>query len=61
MLLLKTVCQHGVDLQKDSIKGVRLSLGERIYSPVYLNAAGASLKEVGKLLGVDLPTLLRSR
>jgi len=45
----------GVDAANGRITGVRLSSGERIDSPIFINAAGPYLKEVGKLLGVDLP------
>lgn len=45
----------GVDVETGSVKGVRLSSGERVDSPIFINAAGPYLKEVGKLLGVDLP------
>jgi len=45
----------GVDVANGRVKGVRLSSGERIDSPIFINAAGPYLKEVGKLLGVDLP------
>jgi glycine/D-amino acid oxidase-like deaminating enzyme len=45
----------GVDVEKDRVKGVRLSTGERINSPIFINAAGPYLKEVGDLLGVEIP------
>jgi sarcosine oxidase, subunit beta len=44
-----------VDLANGQVKGVRLSSGERIEAPVFINAAGPYLKEVGSLLGLDLP------
>jgi glycine/D-amino acid oxidase-like deaminating enzyme len=44
-----------VDVEKERVKGVRLSTGERIDSPLFINAAGPFLKEVGKMLGADLP------
>jgi glycine/D-amino acid oxidase-like deaminating enzyme len=43
----------GVD--NDRVQSVRLSSGEYIDSPVFINAAGPFLKDVGNLLGVDLP------
>ena len=65
MYLLETARQHGVrfessclagvDVADGRVKGVRLSSGERIDTPVFINAAGPYLKEVGRLLGVDLP------
>ena len=45
----------GVDVANGRINGVRLSSGERVDSPIFINAAGPYLKDVGKLLGVDLP------
>ena len=44
-----------VDVEKERVKGVRLSTGEHIDSPLFINAAGPYLKEVGTLLGVDIP------
>jgi glycine/D-amino acid oxidase-like deaminating enzyme len=45
----------GVDVANGHVNGVRLSSGERVDSPIFINAAGPFLKDVGKLLGVDLP------
>ncbi|HEX2998028.1 MAG TPA: FAD-dependent oxidoreductase [Anaerolineales bacterium] len=45
----------GVDVANGRVTGVRLSTGERVDSPIFVNAAGPYLKEVGRLLGVDLP------
>lgn len=65
MYLLETARQRGVrfesarltgvDVEKGSVKGVTLSSKQRIDCPVFINAAGPYLKEVGGLLGVDLP------
>jgi sarcosine oxidase subunit beta len=65
MYLLETARQRGVrfesahvssvELVNGRVNGVRLSSGERIDSPVFVNAAGPCLKEVGALFGVDLP------
>ncbi|HKJ39160.1 MAG TPA: FAD-binding oxidoreductase [Anaerolineales bacterium] len=65
MYLLETGRSHGVrfeagkitgvDAAGDHVQGVRLSSGERIQSPIFINAAGPFLKDVGKLLGVELP------
>ena len=44
-----------VDKVGGRIQGVRLSSGEKIESPIFINAAGPFLKEVGNLIGVDLP------
>ena len=48
-------CVNGVDVANGCVKGIRLRSGERIDSPVFINAAGPYLKEVGRLLGIDLP------
>jgi glycine/D-amino acid oxidase-like deaminating enzyme len=65
MYLLETARQHGVrfesacvtgvDVTGGSVKGVRLGSGERVDSPVFINAAGPYLQDVGRLLGVELP------
>lgn len=45
----------GVDVAKGFVKGVTLSSGERIDSPIFVNAAGPFFKSVGSLVNVDLP------
>lgn len=45
----------GVDLANGCVKGVQLSSGQRVDSPIFINAAGPYLREVGRLLGIDLP------
>jgi glycine/D-amino acid oxidase-like deaminating enzyme len=45
----------GVDVANGHVNEVRLGSGERVASPIFINAAGPFLKEVGTLLGVDLP------
>jgi len=45
----------GVDVANERVNGAKLSTGERVDSPIFINAAGPFLKDVGKLLGVDLP------
>jgi glycine/D-amino acid oxidase-like deaminating enzyme len=45
----------GVDVKNSRVQGIQLSTGERVESPVFINAAGPYLKDVGNLLGVDLP------
>lgn len=45
----------GVNMANGRVTGVRLSTGEHVDSPVFVNAAGPYLKQVGRLLGVDLP------
>ncbi len=44
----------GVDVANGRVNGVTLSSGERVDSPIFINAAGPYLKTVGGLLGVDL-------
>jgi glycine/D-amino acid oxidase-like deaminating enzyme len=65
MYLLETARSHGVRFESarvtsvhvtnGHVSGVTMSSGERIDSPIFINAAGPFLKEVGILLGVDLP------
>lgn len=65
MHLLETARSRGVrfeagrvtdiHVENDRIKGVDLASGEKVDSPIFINAAGPYLKEVGKLLGIDLP------
>lgn len=65
MHLLETVRRRGVrfeagrvtgaDAAGGRVTGVRLSSGERVDSPIFINAAGPFLKAVGQLLNVDLP------
>lgn len=65
MYLLETARMHGVrfesarvtgvNLASGHVNGVRLSSGELIDSPIFINAAGPYLRDVGQLLGVDLP------
>jgi glycine/D-amino acid oxidase-like deaminating enzyme len=44
-----------VDVTNGRVGGVTLSSGEHIFTPLFINAAGPYLKDVGQLLGVDLP------
>jgi len=65
MYLLETGRRHGVqfeagkvtgvDVIGNKIQGVQLSSGGRIQSPIFINAAGPFIKDVGKLLNIDLP------
>jgi sarcosine oxidase subunit beta len=65
MYLLETARRRGarfesasvtaVDVAKGQVNGVSLSSGERVDSPIFINAAGPYLKNVGSLLDVDLP------
>jgi glycine/D-amino acid oxidase-like deaminating enzyme len=45
----------GVDVENNRVTGVRLKSGERVDTPIFINAAGPFLKEVGQMLGVDIP------
>lgn len=65
MYLLETARPRGVrfesarvtsvEMANNRVNGVRLGSGERVDSPIFINAAGPYLKEVGNLIGVDLP------
>jgi sarcosine oxidase subunit beta len=45
----------GVDVVNGRVKGVRLGTGEFIDSPIFIAAPGPYLKNVGKMLGLELP------
>jgi sarcosine oxidase, subunit beta len=45
----------GVDVAKGRVNGISLNSGERVDSPIFINAAGPYLKNVGDLVGVELP------
>lgn len=51
----ETTRVSGVDIANGRVKGVRLSSGERVDSPIFVNAAGPYLKDVGTMLGMNLP------
>ena len=65
MYLLETGRRHGVrfesarvkdvDVANGHVNGVKLSSGECVDSPIFINAAGPFLKSVGNLVNVDLP------
>jgi sarcosine oxidase, subunit beta len=44
-----------VEMTNSQVSGVTLSSGEHIAVPVFVNAAGPYLRDVGQLLGIDLP------
>jgi sarcosine oxidase subunit beta len=65
MYLLETARRRGVrfesarvsavEVMNGCVQGVSLSSGERVNSPIFINAAGPYLQEAGMLLGIDLP------
>ena len=46
-----------VDAENGEVTGVRLESGKNIDTPVFINAAGPYLKDVGKMVNVDLPVV----
>jgi glycine/D-amino acid oxidase-like deaminating enzyme len=44
-----------IDVTNYRVNGIKLSTGERLDCSVFINAAGPYLKEVGKMLGIDIP------
>ena len=46
-----------VEKQSNRVQGVWLSGGNRIECPIFINAAGPYLKDVGKLIDVDIPVI----
>jgi glycine/D-amino acid oxidase-like deaminating enzyme len=65
MLMLEQARQRGirfvsarvgaVDVRGGRVSGVRLSGGESLAAPIFINAAGPMLREVGAMLGINLP------
>ncbi len=65
MYLLETAKKFGVrfeaervesvNISSGRVKGIKLSSGEQIECPIFVNAAGPYLKQVGQMLGLDLP------
>src|SRR5690242_4468672 len=51
----ESACVTAVDVANSRVTGVRLDTGERVDSPIFINAAGPYLKDVGRLLGLELP------
>jgi sarcosine oxidase subunit beta len=49
----------GVDTDHGRVTGVRLDSGKHIDTPIFVNAAGPYLKDVGKMLGVDIPVVTK--
>lgn len=47
----------GVDIENDQIAGVMLNSGKRLDASIFINAAGPYLKEVGEMLGVEIPVV----
>ena len=47
----------GVDTESGRVTGVRLDTGKCIHTSIFINAAGPYLKEVGEMLGVEIPVV----
>jgi len=47
----------GVETGNGRVTGVRLGSGKRIDTPFFINAAGPFLKEVGAMLGAEIPVV----
>lgn len=45
----------GVDVDNEKIRAVKLADGRSISTKTFINAAGPMFKEVGKMIGLDLP------
>ena len=45
----------GVDVENGRVTGVWLADGSRVTSPIFVNAAGPHLKEIGNMFGVEIP------
>jgi glycine/D-amino acid oxidase-like deaminating enzyme len=46
---------EGLQVAGNAVRGVRLSAGDRLDCETFVNAAGPYFKQVGRLLGLDLP------
>lgn len=46
---------ESVSVNSGKVTGMKLASGEKISSPVFVNAAGPMLREVGALMAVDIP------
>ena len=65
MYLLETAKRSGVgfesarveavDVANGRVNGIKLNGGERIDCPIFINAAGPYLKQVGQMLGLEIP------
>jgi glycine/D-amino acid oxidase-like deaminating enzyme len=44
-----------VEVQNGRVKAVQLDSGKTVYTPIFINAAGPFFKEVGKMLGLEIP------
>lgn len=63
--LLDQIREHGVELLSDrvvsidlkggKVNSVELANGSKLNTPVFVNAAGPMVSEVGKMLGIDIP------
>jgi glycine/D-amino acid oxidase-like deaminating enzyme len=51
----KSAGVSGVDVINGHVSSIRLSSGELVDSPIFINAAGPLLKSVGNYLNIDLP------
>jgi len=47
----------GVEKTNGRVTGVRLDSGRRINTPIFVNAAGPYLKDVGRMLDVEIPVV----
>jgi sarcosine oxidase subunit beta len=46
---------EAIEAANNRVLGIKLSSGERLGCTVFVNAAGPYIKQVGKMLGVDIP------
>lgn len=53
----KSARMTGVDTENNWITGINLASGKRIDTSIFINAAGPYLKEIGEMLGVDIPVV----
>lgn len=51
----ETTHVDAVDCSNGRVRGIKLGTGEYLSASIFVNAAGPYLKQVGKLIGIDLP------
>jgi sarcosine oxidase, subunit beta len=65
MVLFESACRLGaqfeiahvnaVDVSNNHVVGIKLISGEQIGCQIFINAAGPYVKDVGKMMGIDIP------
>ena len=51
----ESACVDRLEVREGRVSAIHFADGRRVECPVFINAAGPHLREVGKMLGMDLP------